>query len=51
MLGRWIGHDPRVLSFANSFLGAVFGLSSILGVALIYERPATWKAWAWARGN
>jgi len=37
MLGRWIGHDPRVLSFANSFLGAVFGLSSILGVALIYE--------------
>lgn len=37
MLGRWIGHDPRILSFANSFLGAAFGVSSILGIALLYE--------------
>ncbi len=36
MFGRWI-HEPRVLSFVNSFLGAAFGLSSILGVALLYE--------------
>ncbi len=37
MFGRWMGHEPRVLSFVNSFLGMAFGLSSILGVALLYE--------------
>lgn len=37
MFGRWLGHDPRILSAVNSFLGGAFGLSSILGIALLYE--------------